>query len=106
MNKISGVNLKIKCSETLGIRILFTGIVLIFFVFLISAIHLYGIVNILASLNILSSFGGAISPFIETIIGILFLAVLAWIATMVLNKGQTIVVNAKLLDKNNTKFEE
>ena len=98
--------MRIKHSETLGIRILFTGIILIFIVFLISSIHLYGIVNILASLNILSPLAGTISPFIETIIGILFLGILAWIATMVLNKGQTIVVNAKLLDKNNTKFEE
>jgi hypothetical protein len=59
----------------------------------------------MSSLNILSSFGSSISSFFEAIIGIIFLGIMAWIATMVLNKGQTIFLQARVQDKNKYKSE-
>jgi hypothetical protein len=48
----------------------------------------------------MSSFGEALSPLLEALIRILYLGLMGWIASKVTAKGITVLLQAKLLDKN------
>ena len=92
--------MRIKSSETSGIVILLTGIALLLITFTMASIRLYGEINILPVPNLLSSFGEALSSLIEVAIRILYLVVMGWIASTVTAKGLTILLQARILDKN------
>ena len=89
-----------KSSETSGITILLTGTALLLITFIIASIHLQGDINVLPVPSLMASFGEALSPLIEATIRILYLGVMGWIASTVTAKGITLLLQAKLLDKN------
>jgi len=89
-----------KSSGTSGITILLTGIALLSVTFIIACIHLHGDINVLPVPSLMSSFGEALSPLIEAAIRILYLGFMSWIASTVTAKGITVLLQAKLLDKN------
>lgn len=89
-----------KSSETSGITILLTGVALLSVTFIIASIHLQGDINVLPVPSLMSSFGEALSPLIEAAIRVLYLGVMGWIASTVTAKGITVLLQAKLLDKN------
>jgi len=89
-----------KSSETSGITILLTGTALLLITFIIASIHLQGDINVLPVPSLMSSFGEALSPLIEAAIRVLYLGVMGWIASTVTAKGLTVLLQAKLLDKN------
>ncbi len=89
-----------KSSETSGITILLTGVALLSVTFIIACIHLQGDINVLPVPSLMSSFGEALSPLIEAAIRVLYLGVMGWIASTVTAKGITVLLQAKLLDKN------
>jgi len=92
--------LRIKSSETSGITILLIGIALLSVTFIIACIHLQGDINVLPVPSLMASFGEALSPLIEAAIRILYLGLMSWIASTVTAKGITVLLQAKLLDKN------
>jgi hypothetical protein len=92
--------LLIKYSEASGITILLTGIALLSVTFIIACIHLQGDINVLPVPSFMASFGEALSPIIEAAIRVLYLGLMGWIASTVTAKGITILLQAKLLDKN------
>ncbi|MQY62625.1 hypothetical protein GH146_05015 [archaeon] len=89
-----------KSSETSGIVILLIGVALLSVTFIIACIHLQGNINVLPVPSLMASFGEALSPLIEAAIRILYLGVMGWIASTVTAKGITLLLQAKLLDKN------
>ena len=89
-----------KSSETSGIVILLIGVALLLITFIIACIHLQGDINVLPVPSLMASFGEALSPLIEATIRILYLGVMGWIASTVTTKGITMLLQAKLLDKN------
>jgi hypothetical protein len=92
--------LRIKSSEVSGIAILLVGIALLLITFLVACIHLHGDIKVLPVPSLMASFGEALSPLIEVAIRILYLGVMGWIASKVTAKGITVLLQAKLLDKN------
>jgi len=89
-----------KSSETSGITILLIGVALLSVTFIIASVHLQGDINVLPVPSLMSSFGEALSPLIEAAIRVLYLGVMGWIASTVTAKGITVLLQAKLLDKN------
>ena len=89
-----------KSSETSGIAILLIGVALLLIAFIIACMHLQGVINVLPVPSLLASFGEALSPLIEAAIRVLYLGVMGWIASTVPAKGITLLLQAKLLDKN------
>ena len=89
-----------KSSETSGITILLVGIALLLITFIIACIHLHGGINVLPVPSLMSSFGEALSPLIEAAIRVLYLGLMGWIASTVTAKGITVLLQARLLDKN------
>jgi hypothetical protein len=92
--------LRIKSSEVSGIAILLVGIALLLITFTVACIHLHGDIKVLPVPSLMASFGEALSPLIEAAIRILYLGVMGWIASKVTAKGITVLLQAKLLDKN------
>jgi hypothetical protein len=92
--------LRIKSSEVSGIVILLVGIALLLITFTVACIHLHGDIKVLPVPSLMASFGEALSPLIEAAIRILYLGVMGWIASKVTAKGITVLLQAKLLDKN------
>lgn len=89
-----------KSSETSGIAILLIGVTLLLIAFIIACMHLQGDINVLPVPSLMASFGEALSPLIEAAIRVLYLGVMGWIASTVTAKGITLLLQAKLLDKN------
>ena len=89
-----------KSSESSGITILLVGIALLLITFIIACIHLHGGINVLPVPSLMSSFGEALSPLIEAAIRVLYLGLMGWIASTVTAKGITVLLQARLLDKN------
>ena len=89
-----------KFSETSGIAILLTGNALLSVTFIIACIHLQGNINVLPVPSLMASFGEALSPLVEAAIRLLYLGIMGWIASTVTAKGITMLLQAKLLDKN------
>jgi len=91
--------LRIKSSESSGITILLVGIALLFVTFIIACIHLQGGIIVLPVPSLMASFGEALSPLIEAAIRVLYLGLMGWIASIVIAKGVTALLQTKLLDK-------
>jgi len=89
-----------KSSETSGIAILLIGVTLLLIAFIIACIHLQGDFSVQPVPTLMASFGEALSPLIEAAIRVLYLGVMGWIASTVTAKGITVLLQAKLLDKN------
>jgi Na+/serine symporter len=89
-----------KSSEASGIAILLVGIALLLTTFIIACIHLHGDIKVLPVPSLMASFGEALSPLVEAAIRILYLGLMGWIASTVTAKGITVLLQAKLLDKN------
>jgi len=93
------VKLRKKVSESSGVTILLVGIVLLLITFVVACIHLYGDISVLPVLSLTASFGEGLSPLIEAAIRVLYLGLMGWIASIVIAKGVTALLRAKLLDK-------
>jgi hypothetical protein len=91
--------LQIKVSETSGVTILLVGIVLLLITFVVACIHLYGDISVLPVPSFMSSFGEGFSPLIEAATRVMYLGLMGWIASIVIAKGVTALLRAKLLDK-------
>jgi hypothetical protein len=92
--------LQIKSSEASGITILLAGIALLLTTFIVASIHLYGDISVLPVPSLMSAFGEGFSPLIEAAIRVLYLGLMGWIASIVIAKGLTALLQAKLLDKS------
>lgn len=95
-----GAKLRKKISETSGVTILLVGIALLLITFVVACIHLYGDINVLPVPSLMASFGEGLSPLIEAAIRVLYLGLMGWIASIVIAKGVTALLQTKLLDKN------
>jgi hypothetical protein len=93
------VKLRKKVSETSGATILLVGIVLLLITFAVACIHLYGDISVLPVPSLMASFGKGFSPLIEAVIRVLYLGLMGWIASIVIAKGVTTLLRAKLPDK-------
>jgi hypothetical protein len=91
--------LQIKSSEASGVTILLAGITLLLITFVVACIHLYGDISVLPVPSLMASFGEGLSPLIEAIIRVLYLGLMGWIASIVIAKGVTALLRAKLIDK-------
>jgi len=91
--------LQIKSSEASGIIILLTGIALLLITFVVACIHLYGDISVLPVPSLMASFGEGLSPLIEAAVRVLYLGLMGWIASIVIAKGVTALLQTKLLDK-------
>ena len=89
-----------KSSETSGIVILLIGVALLSVTFIVAYMHLQGDINVLPVPSLITSFGEALSPLIESAIRVLYLGVMGWIASTVTAKGITLLLQVRLLDKN------
>jgi hypothetical protein len=91
--------LQIKSSETSGVTILLAGITLLLITFVVACIHLYGDISVLPVPSLMASFGEGLSPLLEAVIRVLYLGLMGWIASIVIAKGVTALLRAKLIDK-------
>jgi hypothetical protein len=91
--------LQIKSSEASGVTILLAGITLLLITFVVACIHLYGDISVLPVPSLMASFGEGLSPLIEAVIRVLYLGLMGWIASIVIAKGVTVLLRAKLIDK-------
>jgi hypothetical protein len=91
--------LQIKSSEASGVTILLAGITLLLITFVVACIHLYGDISVLPVPSLMASFGEGLSPLLEAVIRVLYLGLMGWIASIVIAKGVTALLRAKLIDK-------
>ena len=91
--------MRVKSSESSGITILLTGLVLLGITFILACIHLQGDISVLPVPSLMSSFGEALSPLIEAGIRVLYLGIMGLIATKVTAKGVNILLHAKFLNR-------
>lgn len=69
--------------ELSGLIVLFIGIILLIFTFYSAYLFLIGELSIIATSDLLRSFGEALAPLIEAIIHVLFLGIMGWIGSIV-----------------------
>lgn len=69
--------------ELSGLIVLFVGIILLIFTFASAYFFLTGELSIIATSDLLQSFGEALAPLIEAIIHVLFLGIMGWIGSIV-----------------------
>lgn len=77
-----------------GIAVLGIGIALLIFTFISAYGFLTQNLNIIASEDLMQTFGGALAPLIATCIHIMYLGVMGWIGSLITIRGVTIIVNA------------
>ena len=80
--------------------ILLTGIGLLLTTFVIACIHLYGQINVFPLTSILVAFGEILSPLLEAGIRVLYLGLMGWISLTVTSRGITLLLSARLHEKN------
>ncbi|MCJ7424058.1 hypothetical protein MUP01_07300 [Candidatus Bathyarchaeota archaeon] len=76
-----------------GITMLAIGVALLIFTFVSAYGFLTQSLTIIASGDLVQTFGDALSPLITTSIRIMYLGVMGWIASIVTARGVTIVTN-------------
>lgn len=69
--------------ELSGLIVLFIGVILLIFTFLSAYLFLVGELSIIATDDLLRSFGEALAPLIEAIIHVLFLGIMGWIGSII-----------------------
>lgn len=77
-----------------GITILIIGIALLIFTFISAYGFLTQSLSIIASEDLVQTFGEALAPLISTCIRIMYLGVMGWIGSLITIRGLTIMVHA------------
>jgi hypothetical protein len=77
-----------------GVAVLGIGIALLIFTFISAYGFLTQNLSIIASEDLMQTFGGALAPLIATCIHIMYLGVMGWIGSLITIRGVTIIVNA------------
>ncbi|MEM4703500.1 MAG: hypothetical protein QXJ02_00300 [Candidatus Bathyarchaeia archaeon] len=81
-----------------GITVLMIGICLLIFTFISAYGFLVEGFNIIATEDLVRTFGEALAPLIATCIRIMYLGIMGWIGSLVTIRGVTIIVNAPKLE--------
>jgi hypothetical protein len=77
-----------------GVTILGVGVALLIFTFISAYGFLTQNLSIIASEDLMQTFGGALAPLIAICIHIMYLGVMGWIGSLITIRGVTIIVNA------------
>ncbi|MGB9714275.1 MAG: hypothetical protein ACPLZC_04770 [Candidatus Bathyarchaeales archaeon] len=77
-----------------GVAVLGVGVALLVFTFISAYGFLTQNLSIIASEDLMQTFGGALAPLIATCIHIMYLGVMGWIGSLITIRGVTIIVNA------------
>jgi len=87
----------VKLSENSGITILFTGVVLLLVTFFFAYSHFQADVKVLSVLGIVTPLDGGLSLFLEAAFRLFYLALMGWIASVVMAKGLNVLWHAKIV---------
>jgi len=77
-----------------GITVLMIGVALLIFTFINAYGFLTQTLSIVATQDMVSTFGGALAPLVATCIHIMYLGVMGWIGSLVTIRGVTIIAHA------------
>ncbi len=77
-----------------GIAVLMIGVALLIFTFASAYGFLAGNLSVIASADLVQTFGEALAPLIETCIRIMYLGVMGWIGSLLTIRGVTIIAHA------------
>lgn len=76
-----------------GMTVLMIGIALLIFTFVSAYGFLYGSLSIIASQDLVQTFGEALAPLIATCIRVMYLGVMGWLGSLVTIRGVTIIAH-------------
>ena len=77
-----------------GITVLMIGVALLIFTFISAYGCLTQNLSIVATQDLVTTFGGALAPLITTCIHIMYLGVMGWIGSLITIRGVTIIAHA------------
>ena len=77
-----------------GVTVLMVGVALLIFTFASAYGFLTSSLSVVASENLVRTFGEALAPLIETCIRIMYLGVMGWIGSLLTIRGVTIIAQA------------
>jgi hypothetical protein len=77
-----------------GITVLMIGVALLIFTFINAYGFLTQNLSIVATQDLVTTFGGALAPLITTCIHIMYLGVMGWIGSLITIRGVTIIAHA------------
>jgi hypothetical protein len=77
-----------------GITVLTVGVALLIFTFIIAYGFLTQALSIIASADLVQTFGAALAPLIATSIHIMYLGVMGWVGSLLTIRGVTIITHA------------
>jgi len=77
-----------------GITVLMIGVALLIFTFISAYGFLTQNLSIVATQDLVTTFGGALAPLIATCIRIMYLGVMGWIGSLITIRGVTIIAHA------------
>lgn len=86
-----------KLSENSGIAILLTGVILLVVTFLFAYFHFQADVKVLSVLGIVTPLDGGLSLFMEAAFRLFYLAMMSWIASVVMAKGLNVLWRARFV---------
>jgi hypothetical protein len=81
-----------------GVTVLAIGIILLIFTFLSAYGFLTQSLNIIASEDLVRTFGEALAPLIATCIRVMYLGIMGWISSLITIRGVTLIANAPKLE--------
>ena len=81
-----------------GITVLGVGIILLVFTFISAYGFLTQSIEIIASQDLVQTFGESLAPLIATCIRVMYLGVMGWIGSLITIRGVTMIVNAPRLE--------
>jgi cytoskeletal protein RodZ len=81
-----------------GVTVLLIGVALLIFTFLSAYGFLAESLNIIATEDLVRTFGEALAPLIGTCIRVMYLGIMGWIGSLVTIRGVTIIANAPKLE--------
>ena len=84
-----------KRTEVSGNAILFVGIALLAFTFINAYLFIQGILVTSVSGDLMSVFGEALAPLIETCIRAIYLGIMGWIGSIVTRRGTQILLTPR-----------
>ena len=98
--------MRIKSTENSGIVILLTGVVLLLITFLFAYGNLQADINTMSVLGIFFPFVDILSPLLEAAFRLLYLALMGWIASLVMIKGLNILWHVKVVSRSSVNSNE
>ena len=83
-----------------GITVLGIGLILLVTTFVSAALFMSEALPILASQDLVQTFGETLAPLIATSIRVMYLGVMGWIGSLVTIRGVTLIANAPKIETN------